>query len=65
MYKALIIDDEKPGSVRYIKSGKLTVFLNASKQNFNMIPDGKILYSNCYENNTLYTNGILIWENIQ
>ena len=60
-----IIDDEKPGSVRYIKSGKLTVFLNASKQNFNMIPDGKILYSNCYENNTLYTNGILIWENIQ
>ena len=54
-----IFDDEHPRLVRYQKEN-LTVYLNAETRGVKVKPDGKVLFSNCFDGETLKKNGILI-----
>ena len=54
-----IFDEENPRLVRYRKDG-LTVCLNAETRDVKVKPDGKILFSNGFDGETLYKNGVLI-----
>ena len=54
-----IFDDEHPRLVRYQKEN-LTVYLNAETRGVKVKPDGRILFSNGFDGETLDKNGVLI-----
>ena len=54
-----IFDDDNPRLVRYTKDN-LTVWLNAENHAVSVKPDGKILFSNGFDGETLKKEGVLI-----